>query len=105
MKPHQELDPIDNATRGRDPREMSVEELNELGHHKRSLLSAIRQNCIECCGGYTAEVRRCGAIECPMWPYRMNNNPFVTRQLSDEQKAAGAERLAQARARMAFPGD
>ena len=54
---------------GRDPRKMTEAELNAVGHFKRPLLNAIRQNCTECCAGAIAEVRRCRIIACPMWPY------------------------------------
>jgi len=36
---------------GRDPRQMTVPELNALGHEKQPLLQVIRTNCIECVGG------------------------------------------------------
>lgn len=32
---------------------------------------AIRLKCIDCCGGNTAEVRKCPATHCPLWRYRM----------------------------------
>ena len=82
---------------GRDPREMTDAELNEIGHFKRPLLAAIRQNCVDCAGGSQAEVRRCRMVACPMWPYRMNANPFTHRELTQEQREAGAERLRTAR--------
>lgn len=84
---------------GRDPREMTAGELELLGHHKRPVLEAIRQNCVECCAGNQAEVRRCSMIACPMWPYRMGSNPFVSRDYSDAQREAARERLALARAK------
>lgn len=34
---------------------------------------AIRLKCLDCCGGNNAEVRRCPAINCPLWRYRMGN--------------------------------
>lgn len=77
---------------GRDPRQMTVAEFNALGHVKRPLLDAIRQNCIECCGGNSAEVRRCRAFTCPMWPYRMRTNPFRA-EFSEEKREAMASRL------------
>jgi hypothetical protein len=71
---------------GRDPRIMTEAELSALGHSKRPLLAAIRQNCIECCAGAVAEVRRCRMIACPMWPYRMGTNPFrAVREVSEDQ--------------------
>ena len=62
---------------GRDPRQMTVPELNALGHEKQPLLRVIRSNCIECCDGSEAEVRRCRMHWCPFWPYRMASNPFA----------------------------
>lgn len=32
---------------------------------------AIRLKCIDCCGGNTAEVRKCPATHCPLWRFRM----------------------------------
>lgn len=78
---------------GRDPRKMTEAELVALGHPRRPLLRAIRANCIECCGGTEAEVRRCRMVTCPMWPYRMATNPFQRRELSEEQRLEVAERL------------
>jgi len=75
---------------GRDPREMTVAELNGLGHDKMPLLKAIRAKCLDCCGGQQSEVRRCvSAKTCSLWPYRMNSNPFSER----EGNPAGAAAL------------
>ena len=32
---------------------------------------AIRLKCIDCCGGNTAEVRKCPTTHCPLWRFRM----------------------------------
>ena len=32
---------------------------------------AIRLKCIDCCAGNMAEVRKCPAVSCPLWRYRM----------------------------------
>lgn len=32
---------------------------------------AIRLKCLDCCCGNNAEVRRCPATKCPLYPYRM----------------------------------
>jgi hypothetical protein len=37
----------------------------------RSRKQAIRNKCIDCCGGVRAEVRKCSATNCPLWPFRM----------------------------------
>lgn len=83
---------------GRDPRKMTVAQLNTAGHAKRPLLDAVRANCIACCAGNAAEVRRCRMIQCDMWPYRMATNPFARKDLSDEARQALREGMA---ARMA----
>lgn len=59
-----------------------------------SLLRVIRQKCTDCCGGVRAEVDRCTVTKCALHPYRMGRNPFrAKRVLTDEQRAAMAERL------------
>lgn len=32
---------------------------------------AIRDKCIDCCGGFVREVKRCTAYTCPLWRFRM----------------------------------
>lgn len=32
---------------------------------------AIREKCIDCCGGQTKEVRLCTCTTCPLYPFRM----------------------------------
>lgn len=32
---------------------------------------AIRDKCIDCCGGFVREVKRCTAYNCPLWKFRM----------------------------------
>ena len=44
------------------------------------------------------EVRKCTAVACPSWPFRMGTNPFrEKRVLSPEQKREMVDRLARAR--------
>lgn len=63
-----------------------------------SVLKAIRAKCLDCCAGSPAEVRECHIITCDLHPYRMGKNPFrKKRELSEDQRAALAERLAAAR--------
>lgn len=92
-----EKDATEPGMVGRDPRNMEVSELNALGHEKAPILSVIRAKCLDCAQSL-AEVRRCTAVKCALWPYRMNHNPFaVVREMTDEQRAAAAERLRNAR--------
>ncbi len=82
----------------RDPREMSVAELGELGHKRMSPLKALRARCIDCCAGSRHEVLLCTAVTCPAWPFRMGANPFRTKRvLSDEERARNAAQLRRAR--------
>ena len=62
---------------GRDPREISVAELNQFGHHKKPILQAIRERCLDCCVNQPGEVRKCVSVKCASWPYRMATNPFT----------------------------
>jgi hypothetical protein len=75
---------------GRDPRRMAPDELRLLGHVPMSPLAAIRAHCLDCCGNQRSEVRRCTAIKCPSWPYRMGSNPYRA-PLTAEVKAARSE--------------
>jgi hypothetical protein len=38
-------------------------------------MKAIRAKCLDCCGGQPSEVRKCPAIECPLYRYRFGRNP------------------------------
>lgn len=67
-------------TFGADPRKVRVEALRAAGHEKSPLTSVIRAKCLDCCGGQPSEVRMCVAVDCPLWPYRMGNNPFTGRR-------------------------
>ena len=83
---------------GRDPREVPSAILSRY-HREANPLKALRARCLDCCCGSSAEVRKCTAVACPLWPFRMGTNPFrAKRVLSDEQKQTMAERLAKARA-------
>jgi len=66
----------DGTVVGQDPRRLSTDELRELGHRGKPLLQAMRRRCIDCCGGKKDEVRRCTAVACPLWPYRMGTDPW-----------------------------
>ena len=64
---------------------------------EKSPLKAIRQHCLECCCGSAYEVKNCVIHDCELYPYRLGNNPFRTRSMTDEQKQDAAERLKSAR--------
>jgi len=61
-----------------------------------SPLKAIRAKCLDC--SFNAkEVRLCTVTECALHPFRFGKNPFIKREMTEEQKAAASERLAKAR--------
>jgi hypothetical protein len=74
---------------------MAIGDLAAAGHTRKPLLAVIRQNCIECCVGAVAEVRRCPNATCAFWPFRMGSDPFTTRgkNLTDERRAELADRM------------
>lgn len=57
-------------------------------------VKAIREWCLQCCGDSPTAVKECGAPDCALYHFRFGKNPYRTkRELTDEQKAALAERL------------
>jgi hypothetical protein len=80
---------------GRDPRTLTEADFEAAGIESMPVLSAIRDKCIDCSGGSTAEVARCVAVSCALWPFRMNKNPFRVRK--DESELTDAQREARFR--------
>jgi hypothetical protein len=84
---------------GKHPNEVPSQILS-LNFRAQNPLKAIRETCLDCCCGNAAEVRKCVAVDCPSWSFRMGTNPFrKKRELSPSQKRARADRLAKARAK------
>lgn len=54
-------------------------------------IKAIRAKCMDCCCGSAKEVELCPIHDCSLYPYRFGKNPNI--RLSDEQRAARAERF------------
>jgi hypothetical protein len=75
---------------GRDPRQMTAEELAALGHNAMSPLKALRLRCIDCCAGSSLEVRLCTAVSCPAWPFRLSRNPWRA-PASEERRQLGRD--------------
>ncbi len=76
MNRHIGFEPCDGFDVGRDPRGMSADELQKLGHARVSPLRALRLKCLDCCNGSAQEVRLCTAVDCPNWPFRMGRSPW-----------------------------
>jgi hypothetical protein len=79
-----------------DPREMTPEDLAKLGFKRISRGDAIKRKCLDCAGSH-AEVRRCECGSCALWPLRFGDPWREAREMTEEQRVAGAERLRKAR--------
>src|SRR6476469_10033616 len=78
---------------GKHPNEVPSQFLS-LKFRAQNPLKAIRERCFDCCCGNAAEVRKCVAIDCPSWPFRMGTNPFrKKRELTAQQKRERKVRL------------
>jgi hypothetical protein len=78
---------------GKHPADVSSQILS-LKFRAQNPLRAIREKCLDCCCGNAAEIRKCVAFDCALWPFRMRTNPFrKKRRLSAAQKRERAERL------------
>jgi hypothetical protein len=60
---------------GKLPASIPLQDLRDLGHPE-SPIKAIRAKCLDCSGSNDAEVRKCTATGCALWPFRMGVNPF-----------------------------
>lgn len=70
---------------GVDPRYLDRETLLLLGP-VISLVKVIRARCINCCMEDQSEVRKCTAIDCPSWRYRMGVNTLSSRFKPNQPK-------------------
>jgi len=85
-KPHLEM--VDGEAIGLDPRKLSTDDLERLGHKRMSQTKAIRLKCLDCCVGSSDEVRKCVAVACPSWPFRMGTNPWRAKREVDPEHMA-----------------
>ena len=56
-------------------------------------IKAIRQHCLSCSAGYASEVRNCAITDCALYPYRLGKNPYIKREITEEQREAFRERM------------
>ena len=69
-----------------------------MNEQAKTPMAAIKAKCLDCCCYQIGEVRACTVTACPLHPFRGGKNPFRKhRELTEEQRAAGAARLAAAR--------
>ena len=53
-------------------------------------IKAIRAKCVDCCCGNVAEVRRCPATSCTLYPYRMGKRPKGYTDTTEDEKIDNA---------------
>jgi hypothetical protein len=81
---------------GRRPDEVTPDVLS-LKFSAQNPLRAIRAKCLDCCCGSAAEVRKCVATDCALWPFRLGTNPFRKRgTLSEDERRKRVARLGRA---------
>lgn len=84
---------VDREWVGRVPTRVSREFLS-LNFRQNNPVKAIREKCLDCCGGSKAEIRKCVSTDCAIWPFRMGTNPFRKKAvLTAEEKKRRAQRL------------
>lgn len=59
---------------------------------KKAIMTAIKEKCLDCSGGYKDEVKLCPIEDCPLYIYRLGKDPDG-RKMTDEQRAAASERF------------
>ena len=73
---------------GKHPGEVPLEILSRY-HGEKNPLKALRARCLDCCCQQPSEVRKCTAVACPSWPFRMGTNPFREKRVLSPEAEAG----------------
>ena len=56
-------------------------------------IRTIREKCLDCCLNQRSEVKHCGVVACPLWPYRRGRRPLPEETEAHlQEKAALGER-------------
>ncbi len=61
---------------GRDPRKIAPADWRAAGVEPSGVMQAIRAKCLDCVCHQPGEVRKCVAVTCPLWPFRMGTDVF-----------------------------
>ena len=48
-------------------------------------VKAIHAFCVDCMGGHESYIKTCTTETCPLHPFRMGKNPYLKREMSQEQ--------------------
>ena len=67
---------------GRDPRKIPLADWRAAGVEASGVMQAIRPKCLDCVCHQPGEVRKCVAVTCPLWPFRMGTDVFHRKRTS-----------------------
>jgi hypothetical protein len=84
-------------TEGKHPKDVDWTLLEAFHPAEQPVLKAIRAKCLDCCCYQETEVRKCTAVGCPLWPYRMGTNPLRKKKELTEEQRDQLRELARAR--------
>ena len=63
-----------------------------------SPLDAIREMCLDCCGGERSWIAGCTATKCALYEFRFGKNPYrKSKEYTEEEKEILKERIKNAR--------
>lgn len=71
---------------GKHPKNLDISDIEAAGHSNDPLAKIIRKKCLDCCVFQKAEVRKCTATDCSLWPYRMGKNPFHSAKVKNHEQ-------------------
>ena len=71
---------------GKNPLDVEVNLLKDAEHTQMSLAKVMRKKCLDCSGFQPAEVKKCVATDCALWPYRMGKSPFRSHMAKESSK-------------------
>lgn len=70
------------------------EEFNREISGNTNVLRAIKLKCLDCSSYNTNEIKECPVKNCPLYPFRLGNNPFrKKKELSEEERTKLSERM------------
>jgi hypothetical protein len=62
------------------------------GKNRGTLNYAIRAKCLDCVGWMPSEVAACVSVRCPLWPFRMGENPLRKKRILSEKQLVALRR-------------
>lgn len=70
------------------------EEFNREVSDNTNVLRAIKLKCLDCSTYNILEIKECPVKNCPLYPFRLGNNPFrKKKELSEEERTKLSERM------------